>query len=86
MTADAIKLQWPLRAVDFALLRTFRSLKPSEQRAFFDAVSRMADDGQFPDESMIQMLIELGDTPEQEREKVHMALQAPPGQWRNKLD
>jgi len=73
MSAEIIKLQWQLRAVNHALLRTYRSLKPSEQRAFFDAVSRMADDGQSPGEFVIQMLIELGDTPQQACERVRKA-------------
>jgi|HubBroStandDraft_6_1064221.scaffolds.fasta_scaffold1147594_2 hypothetical protein len=65
-------------------LRIYRQLSPRERRAGFEAMDRMID-GQPLDDSMVEMLVELGDTPDEARRKVREA-RANPAEWRNLLD
>jgi hypothetical protein len=65
-------------------LRIYRQLSPRERRAGFDAMLRRLD-GQPLEDSMMEMLVELGDAPDEARRKVGEA-RANPSEWRKLLD
>ena len=67
-----------------AFLRLYRTRSPQEQRAFIDALIRVAD-GQPEDDAAIEARIELGDTRAEARQKVRAAGQKDLD-WRRLLD
>ena len=70
--------------LDAAILSTYRSLWPRQQRAFRDALLRSID-GEPLEDSFLEMFIELGDSPALARQKVAEAFQAT-SDWRTDLN
>jgi Holliday junction resolvasome RuvABC DNA-binding subunit len=75
MTAGVTKWPEPLSALDAVLLRRYRQLEPHAARAFFNAICRTVDDGQPFEEAMVELLVEMGYSPAEAREKVREAAQ-----------
>lgn len=67
-----------------AFLRLYRTRSPEEQRAFIDALIRVAD-GQSENDAAIEARIELGEKPTEARRKIRAACQNQ-YDWRRLLD
>jgi hypothetical protein len=70
--------------IEAALLCTYRKVSPNRQRAFIDAITRLAD-GQPAEDCYVEMLVEVGFSPALARETVRKAFRDP-GDWREVLE
>jgi hypothetical protein len=77
----------PTDGREASVLAGFRALGPREQRAWLDALARLAD-GQPAEDYCTEMFVELGYDPEPARQKVQKLLRAGDGGddgWRDRL-
>jgi hypothetical protein len=74
----------PRDGFEAAWLAVFRRLTPREQLAAINAGRRFVD-GQPIEDCMVEMLVELGDSPAQAREKVRTR-EPSDTDWRNALN